>query len=140
MPIEVIKNGNNVQAIIVRASFSAPGISFLTEPHLAQQLAYMSHPEGKKIHPHIHNKAERNINTTSEVLIIKKGILRVDFFDNEKIYIESRKLFAGDLILLIDGGHGFEALSDLEMFEVKQGPYLGEIDKIRFSYDGPTSV
>jgi mannose-6-phosphate isomerase-like protein (cupin superfamily) len=140
MSIEVIKSDQSVQAIIVRSTFSAPGISFLTEPHLAQQLAFMSHPEGKKIQPHIHNTAVRTIDTTSEVLIIKKGILRVDFFDNEKNYVESRKLFEGDLILLIGGGHGFEVLSDLEMFEVKQGPYLGEIDKTRFNYDGPTNL
>ena len=36
------------------------------------------------------------------------------------------------VILLIAGGHGFEVLEDVEMIEVKQGPYVGEGDKTRF--------
>jgi mannose-6-phosphate isomerase-like protein (cupin superfamily) len=42
-------------------------------------------------------------------------------------------LEAGDVILLIKGGHGFKVLEDLEMFEVKQGPYAGDEDKIKFT-------
>jgi hypothetical protein len=34
--------------------------------------------------------------------------------------------------LLIAGGHGFEVLEDLNMVEVKQGPYVGDMDKTRF--------
>lgn len=37
------------------------------------------------------------------------------------------------MILLIKGGHGFEILEELEMIEVKQGPYVGDNDKVRFS-------
>ncbi len=36
------------------------------------------------------------------------------------------------MILLITGGHGFEVLEEIEMIEVKQGPYSGEDDKTRF--------
>src|SRR6185369_5395734 len=69
---------------------------------------------------------------TQEVLFIRRGRLRVDFYDETKQYLSSRILEAGDVILLIQGGHGFEVLEDLEMFEVKQGPYVGEVDKTRF--------
>ena len=44
----------------------------------------------------------------------------------------SRELKAGDVILLIKYGHGFEILEELEMIEVKQGPYAGDQDKTRF--------
>ena len=44
----------------------------------------------------------------------------------------SRVLGPGDVILLISGGHGFEVLEELNMVEVKQGPYAGETDKTRF--------
>jgi hypothetical protein len=56
----------------------------------------------------------------------------VDFFDEQQNYLESRELRRGDVILLIKGGHGFEVLEELEMIEVKQGPYAGDQDKTRF--------
>jgi mannose-6-phosphate isomerase-like protein (cupin superfamily) len=69
---------------------------------------------------------------TKEVLFIKSGKVRVDFFDEDQIYLESRVLHQGDVILLAFGGHGFEMLEPCEMIEVKQGPYAGEGDKTRF--------
>ena len=65
--------------------------------------------------------------------MIRKGRLRVDFYDEEQRYLESRILEAGDTILLITGGHGFEVLEEVEMIEVKQGPYVGDGDKTRFA-------
>jgi mannose-6-phosphate isomerase-like protein (cupin superfamily) len=82
--------------------------------------------------PHVHNPVSRDVQYTQEVLIIRKGKLRVDFYDNEQNYLESHILNGGDVILLASGGHGFEVLEELEMIEVKQGPYLGEQDKTRF--------
>ena len=48
--------------------------------------------------------------------------------------MESYVLEQGDVILLASGGHGFQVLEDLEMYEIKQGPYAGENDKTRFQY------
>ena len=90
-------------------------------------------PKGKEIIPHVHNPVKREVYYTNEVLFIKKGKLRVDFYSDEKIYIESRVLNKGDVILLVSGGHGFSILEDIEMIEVKQGPYAGDSDKTRFT-------
>jgi mannose-6-phosphate isomerase-like protein (cupin superfamily) len=84
------------------------------------------------IEPHVHNPVPREVHYTQEVLFIKRGRLRVDFYSEQQAYLESRVLEAGDVILLITGGHGFEVLEEVEMFEVKQGPYVGEQDKTRF--------
>jgi mannose-6-phosphate isomerase-like protein (cupin superfamily) len=92
----------------------------------------MHHPAGKVIEPHVHNPVPREVQYTQEVLFIKKGILRVDFYDEEQKYLESRTLSRGDVILLATGGHGFEVLEEIEMIEVKQGPYAGDEDKTRF--------
>jgi mannose-6-phosphate isomerase-like protein (cupin superfamily) len=119
-------------AIIIRASFREPGITFFSSPELSQQLAFMSHPEGKKIAPHRHNKVTREVNLTQEVLVIQKGKLQVDFYTESEKYLESRVLSAGDVILLCSGAHGFQVLEPLEMFEIKQGPYAGENDKTCF--------
>lgn len=133
--MEEIYDGELLLAIIVKNSFQQSGIKFFTENSLSQQLAYMSHPAGKAIQPHVHNPVLRQVEYTQEVLFIKKGKLRVDFFSESKQYIHSRELAAGDVILLIRGGHGFVVLEDLEMFEVKQGPYAGEADKTRFNME-----
>ncbi|MBO3458948.1 hypothetical protein G7B40_010475 [Aetokthonos hydrillicola Thurmond2011] len=124
---------NQLLAVIVSKDFNKPGIHFFTPNDLSQQLAYMRHPVGKVIEPHIHNPVVREVVYTQEVLLIKSGKLRVDFYNNQQSYLESRILQAGDVILLVSGGHGFEVLEEVEMIEVKQGPYLGEHDKIRFT-------
>jgi hypothetical protein len=67
------------------------------------------------------------------VLFIKSGKVRVDFYSTEQEYITSRILYKGDVILLANGGHGFKMLEQSEIIEVKQGPYCGEMDKVRFS-------
>lgn len=131
--VEKIIHEEKTLALIIRAGFHEPGIHFFTPSDLSQQLAYMNHPSGKAIEPHVHNPVSREVHYTQEVLFIRKGCLRVDFYDQERQYLESRKLYAGDVILLITGGHGFEVLEDVEMIEVKQGPYVGDGDKTRFA-------
>lgn len=130
---EKIEYEGSLFAIIIKSSYSENGINFFTENQLSQQLAFMKHPKGKEIEPHLHNRVKREVDYTQETLFIKSGILRVDFYNNKKQYLQSYKLRAGDVILLVQGGHGFEVLEDLEMFEVKQGPFAGDNDKTRFT-------
>ena len=130
--IEEVRKKNKLLAMIIRNDYVCEGVDFITPNEFSQQLAYMHHPAGKKIEAHVHNLVHRNVVMTQEVLFIKKGILRVDFYDEYEDYLESRDLHAGDIILLVSGGHGFEVLEEVEMFEVKQGPYAGDADKTRF--------
>ena len=131
-PFEEIRDQDKLLAIIVYSTFSKSGIHFFTEDSLSQQLAYMSHPKGKEIPAHVHNPIPRQVEYTQETLFIRSGKLRVDFYTSDRTYLESRILESGDIILLISGGHGFETLENLEMFEVKQGPHVGDSDKSRF--------
>jgi mannose-6-phosphate isomerase-like protein (cupin superfamily) len=138
--VERIEHEGEMLALIVRNEFSAPGIKFFTADELSQQLAHMRHPAGKVIEPHVHNPVHRTVAYTQETLFIKRGRLRVDFFGPDQVYLESRELRPGDVILLIQGGHGFEVLEDLEMIEVKQGPYAGQNDKTCFEGRFPAGV
>ncbi len=128
---KIIHNGLEL-AIIIRNSFQKEGIEFFTDDNSSQQLGYMNRPESYVIEPHRHNIVPRAVHLTQEVLFIKSGKIRVDFYDNEQDYLKSKILFPGDVILLADGGHGFKMLEKSEMIEVKQGPYNGERDKVRF--------
>lgn len=138
--VEHIQSGSELLAIILSCRYREEGIRFFTPDEFSQQLAFMRHPAGKLIEPHVHNAVTREVQFTQEVLFVRKGKVRVDFYDAARRYLESRILGAGDVILLIQGGHGFEVLEELEMIEVKQGPYTGEGDKTRFEGRLPTTL
>ncbi|MCS3726372.1 hypothetical protein [Bradyrhizobium betae] len=138
--VEHVRFGDQLYAIIVRASFREPGIHFFSTPELSQQLAFMSHPQGKSIAPHRHNKVTREVHYTQEVLFIQKGKLQVDFYTVGEEYLESRVLGPGDVILLCSGAHGFRVLEPIEMLEIKQGPYSGENDKTRFEETAASEI
>jgi hypothetical protein len=130
--IEKITFKNLLLSVIIRSEYHKEGISFFTPDNFSQQLGYMNRPHGYIIPPHVHNMVLRDVSVTQEVLYIKSGKVRVDFYDNEKTYLQSSILLKGDVILLANGGHGFEMLEASEMIEIKQGPYCGEQDKVRF--------
>ncbi len=129
---EEIKNQGVLLALILRSTYRSDGISFFTPNDFSQQLGYMNRPQGYVIQPHVHNPVARSVSFTKEVLFIKSGIVRVDFYDESQNYMSSRILKSGDVVLLAYGGHGFEILEDAEIIEVKQGPYAGDSDKTRF--------
>lgn len=131
---ETILHENEVLAYILRSEYHSNGIKFFTPNELTQQLGYMNHPAGHIIKPHIHNSYTRTIKQTLEVLIVKKGLIQVDFFDSKKKFLFERYIATGDIIMLVNCGHGFRIINDSEIIEIKQGPYAGEDDKIRFEY------
>lgn len=131
--IENITHDGRTLALLLRSEHRAEGIQFFTPSDFSQQLAYMNRPQGYAIPPHVHNPVRREVHFTKEVIFVKSGKVRVDFYDDDQQYLESRVLYQGDVLLLAYGGHGFEMLEPSEMIEVKQGPYAGEADKTRFT-------
>ncbi len=130
--VEKIEHESKLLAVIIRSEFSKDGIEFFTPEHFSQQLGYMKRPKGYVVKAHLHLPVVREIYFTKEVLFIKSGKVRIDFYDQDKIYLESKNLVHGDVILLAFGGHSIEVLEEAEIIEVKQGPYAGESDKNRF--------
>lgn len=130
--IERFYEGEEIAAIIIRNNFDKEGIKFVTPDEFSQQMAYMHHKKGHLIIPHFHNKVSRTVHYTQEVLVIKSGKVKVNFYDKDCCFRESTIISAGDVILLASGGHGFEILEETVMVEIKQGPYAGEADKTRF--------
>ena len=130
--IERITYKNKLFSIIIRTNYKEEGIKFFTPSEFSQQLGYMNRPKDYVIQPHLHRYVPRSINYTKEVLFIKSGKVRVDFYDDDKKYFESYILHTGDVILFAHGGHGFKMLEQTEIIEVKQGPYVADLDKNRF--------
>lgn len=131
--LEKILFKKEIYAIILRKKYKSSGIKFFTPNKFSQQLAYMKRPKGYVIKPHIHKKVKKEIKFTQEVLFIRSGKVKVEFFNNKKIFIKSKILNEGDIVLLSKGGHGFKILQECEIIEVKQGPYDPKSDKIRFN-------
>ena len=117
---EKIMHNGDILAVLLRSSYHMPeGIQFFTPNDFSQQLGFFSHPKGHNIKPHVHNPVPRQVHYTKEVLFIKSGKIRVDFYDDQFAYLKSRILESGDVILLAFGGHGFQMLEPSEIVEVK---------------------
>lgn len=127
-PIEIREAGIHY-ATIIKRDFKHPGVTFFTPENYSQQLGAIQHDHERRIRPHFHNTVKREIFFTNEVLIIRAGTLRVDFYHRDASYFCSHTLEAGDIILLIDGGHGFHCNEGIDIVEIKQGPYSGDEDK-----------
>ncbi len=127
-----ITHKKNLLALIIKAKFKQDGFKFFVPDEYSQQLGYMQCLKGHVITSHLHRPVLRRVKLAQEVLFIRSGKVRVDFYDEKRHYVESRIVKQGDVVFLAFGGHGFEFLEDAEMFEVKQGPFLKEIQPIRF--------
>ena len=133
--MEKISDNGKIIALIIYAEDSIPGVTFFTPPEFTQQLGFLRHPAGHHIPPHTHNDVKREVIRTQEVLIIRKGKVKILLFTDDRKFFCDRILASGDVILLASGGHGVDILEDAEIIEVKQGPYINDMtDKERFDW------
>ena len=131
--IEKIVYKKKLLALIVRGKYrNKKGITFFTPNESTQQFGYMKHEKKHIIKPHLHKKRLKKIFNTTEVILLLKGLLRVDFYNSKKKYLFSKLVKKNDIIMLVHGGHGFKVLKNVEMIEIKQGPYVLSKDKIKF--------
>jgi mannose-6-phosphate isomerase-like protein (cupin superfamily) len=132
MMIEMIQHQGQMIAMIVRKDYHREGIHFFTDQGSLLQLGYISRPKGYEVRPHEHNPVHRHTVGTQEVLFVKSGSMKVDFYDYDKTYLESRELSAGDFVLFAGAGHGITMTEATTLVEVKNGPYIEETDKKRY--------
>ena len=131
--IEKIKYKNKLFALIVSGNYrNKKGITFFTPDQATQQFGYMNHKKGYIIKPHKHKNRLTKILCTTEVILLLKGVLRVDFYSLQKNIYLAKFSKKKSIILLVHGGHGFKVIKDVEMIEVKQGPYNPTKDKVKF--------
>ena len=132
MSVETFEYSGVHFATVIRASYRADGIQFFTPSDYSQQLGYMNRPAGYCIGAHKHKDTQRNVSKTQEVLFVKCGKILVSFYGDDRRECGSTIIETGDVLLLANGGHGFRMITDSEIIEVKQGPYVGDEDKVRF--------
>jgi hypothetical protein len=129
---ESVEHEGGLIAYIIRRERIPAETTFVTPDDFKQQLGFIVYPKGGEIARHVHKQMERHLVGMSEVLLIRKGVVEVDFYTDQKEYVGTKRLEEGDLLLLAGGGHGFRCLEDTVMVEIKQGPYIGPDEKERF--------
>jgi hypothetical protein len=117
---------------LVRATPWPAQTEFYTPGDYNLQLGNIVYPAGSTIPRHSHRPVTRTVHGTSEVLVVQKGEMFIDLYDDAKNLVATRKMAAGDVVALISGGHGFRLTQDTVLLEVKQGPYSGLQEKDRF--------
>lgn len=129
--VEIIKNKEDILAIVIYSDYHKEGTNFFTPADFSQQLAFISRKKGDTIGAHTHKIIKRDVHVTQEALLIKSGKVKVNLYDASEQYIDYRELTSGDVILLASGGHGFEFLEETQMIEIKQGPYVSDDSKVK---------
>ena len=130
--VERVFHGDQPLAYIIRAGFAPDRTTFLTPDEFKQQVGFVVYPKGGEIARHVHRPLERSLVGTSEVLVLRKGRCLMDIYNDDKQLVATHELGAGDVMLMVGGGHGFRMLEDTIFLEIKQGPYTGIDEKERF--------
>jgi hypothetical protein len=130
--IEQITANNQLLTCIIRNAYLPSTTTFLTPPEFKQQVGFVVYPAGGEIKRHVHRPLERHLVGTSEVLVVKQGRCLIDIYNDDRERVATRELFAGDVMLMVGGGHGFRMLEDTILLEIKQGPYTGLEEKEHF--------
>lgn len=120
---------SSVLAYIIKGSVIPEKTQFPTPTDLEFQVGFVVYPAGGTVRPHRHTSVTRTIERTCEVIVVKKGKCDVDLYNDDRQLVVTRELSAGDLIILVNGGHGFRMKEDTVLLEIKQGPYLGLDEK-----------
>lgn len=105
------------------------GSNPITRDEEPLQLLGLKHQKGHYFVPHRHASQQRTTNHLQECLVVRKGKVKVDIYTPGDIKFKSIVLKEGELFILLNGGYGIHVLEDAELFELKNGPFLGD-DKI----------
>lgn len=130
--MDVIEWDGRPLASIIRHDQTPGQTEFLTPPDLNQQVGFIVYPKGGVIKRHLHRPVERRLLGNSEVLLVRNGRCQLEVYNGHHELVATRELEAGDLVLLMGGGHGLRMLEDTVLLEVKLGPYVGPEEKELF--------
>lgn len=136
MAITEYKDGDTVLARHVpEADAWGSGLKFFSADPEFIQFGTWGYDSGKELLAHTHNRVIREVPITQEVLYVRKGRIRANIFDLKLAPVATFEAQAGDLVVMLTGGHGYDILEDgTQVLEVKNGPYVGaEADRVRLA-------
>ncbi|MCK4358322.1 MAG: hypothetical protein KAW92_06205 [Candidatus Cloacimonetes bacterium] len=126
MSVRIYKKDDIVFAKHISMDDFKEGLAFFSDDNDFLQVGTWNYPAGKELLAHNHNIVERNVNRTQEVLFIRKGRILAEIYNEDDKKIDSFEAQEGDIVILLNGGHGYKILEDnTQVLEIKNGPYLG---------------
>jgi len=103
-----------------------PGTKPLTNDSEPLQVLSHNRPAGDIVISHYHKKISRNTDFLQEGIVLLDGLIEVDIFTEQKYFIETIKIKAGESFILQNGGWGIRIIEDSKMIEFKNGPYMDD--------------
>lgn len=131
--IEVFEDKNLLARYVPGNIAWNEGLSFFSNDDEFIQFGTWVYDEGRELLAHAHNRVDRTINITQEVLFVKQGSITAHIFNSKNEHVRDINVEENDLIVLLNGGHGYTiSEKDTQVLEVKNGPYLGaDLDRKR---------
>tara|TARA_B100001996_G_scaffold196150_1_gene150269 strand:- start:7718 stop:8110 length:393 start_codon:yes stop_codon:yes gene_type:complete len=130
--MKIYDKSQNLLAIVIKKGISKEEKDFHTDDSSEFQLGTFNLKKDTVIERHYHQKQERKIYSTNEVLVLQEGKMVITIYDSDLDKVEDITLESGDMVALFDGGHEIKIEEDSNFIEVKQGPYIEGQDKTRF--------
>lgn len=123
------------QLLAYKVSRDTPeGLQAYSEDGDYVQVLSWHYAAGRLLQNHIHREVPRTATLTQEAVVVISGRVRADVFDEQRRLAAQVVVKPGECMVLLRGGHGYEILEDdTQVFEIKNGPFLGvEADKEKF--------
>src|SRR6187402_1230834 len=134
--VETVEHEGLAYALIIRSDATSEAkYNFLTDSANPLQLGMNFYKAGEVIKAHYHLKRHSETDSiVQEFVLIGAGRALLRLYDAaDQSEFTTRQLSAGDMVLLLAGGHGFDVQDDTKIVELKLGPYDGKSkDKVVF--------
>lgn len=128
---ETVEHNGTTYAEIIWAGTEVKVTKFFSPAESSFQFGLLAHEAGFVEPPHYHKPISRVIDDLQQMFVVQRGVVAVEFFDEDGKLFRQVVLHAGDGIVLIHGTHAVRVIEDMQCISVKQGPFLGaENDKI----------
>ena len=132
--MKIIKDKNVILAKHILKSNKKEGLSFYSDDNDFIQVGKWLYQKNTELKKHYHKKFDRTVSRTYEVLYVINGKIEAEIYNLEKTLIDTLIVNKGDILILMESGHGYKILEDnTEVLEIKNGPYYGaDLDRERF--------
>lgn len=125
-------DGTTPTALLIPGDHHPEQTTFFTRHAMDQQLGLLVHRQGSLVKRHKHISAPRTLTTCPECLILRKGSSEVQLYNQQDQPIAVFTMRAGDILLILEGGHAFTMLEDCEWVETRAGCFPGDQAKVFF--------
>ncbi len=129
MPSENLYINDQLCAVIITLNDRIKSTEFFTKGDSILQVGQIALNSEKKVLAHRHLPISRQITGTNEVLVVLKGKMKMHLFGDGSVIEVTREIFESQAVLLVSGGHSFEAEEDCKTLEIKNGPFFAHGDK-----------